>query len=263
MKKKTGFWMIIGFLIFAFLIYFSWQMFGPTEASDEILSKQAAQKLVQDRYQGTVIQIKLTDEQYHIDLEKKDTIYQIELNAISGKVLSFIKKETKSPPLNQPEVTIKSEDEIRKIILAKVKGTITSFEKITSEDETIYKAVVKEGNNQTTLTVDAHTGEILLSTTTQNNTSSTKRLTEEEARDIAKKQVNGIVEHIWLETKGEQTYYLVEVETQDDREAIVQIHSITGNVMSVSWDDRSSDDDDDKNDDSKQRGKDDKKEDDD
>lgn len=262
MKKKTGIWLIIGFLFFAFLIYFSWQRFGPTEASAKILSKQAAQKLVQDRYQGTVIQINLTDKQYHIDLEKKDTIYQIELNAISGKVLSFVKKESKSPPLNEPEVTFKSEDEIRKIILAKVKGTITSFEKIVNEDETIYKAVVKEGNNQTTLSVDALTGKILSSITTQTNTSS-RRLTEKEARDIAKKQVNGIVEHIWLETKGEQTYYLVEIETQDDREAIVQIHSITGNVMSISWDDRSSDDDDEKSDDSKQRDKDDKKEDDD
>ena len=273
MKKKTGFWIMIGSLIFVFLIYVSWQMFGTSNASAELLSKQEAQKLVQDRYQGLVIQISLADEQYQIELEKGNNLYIIKLDSISGKVISFTNKGTKSQAPNQPPVKLLSEDEIKKIILAVVKGTITSFEKIDSTTETIYSAVVNEGNKQTTLTVDAVTGKILSSTTTVIN-EVTKRLTESEAGELARKQVSGAIEDIWLETKGEQTYYLVKIKTKDDREAIVQIHAITGNVMSVSWDDRSKDDsknkddskksstNDDKNDDTKQRGDDKKKDDD-
>lgn len=265
MKKNTGLWMILSSLIFVFLVYFSWQKFGATNASAEILSKQAAQKLVQDRYQGAVIQIQLADRQYHIEFEKEQTVYNIDLDAVNGKVLSFTKKGTNS----QPSVHLLSEDELRKIILTVANGTITSLEKLGNEGNTLYNAVVKEGNKQTSLTVDAITGKILSSNATTINESS-KKLTETEAKEIAKKQVNGVVDQIWLETNEKQTFYLVEIETQDDKEAIVQIHAITGNVMSVSWDDHSNDDDskhrsadDEKNDDSKHRDKNDKQDDDD
>jgi uncharacterized membrane protein YkoI len=200
MNNKTGIWILLASLFIVVLLFISWQKFGNTNVSAQILTKEEAQKLVQDRYQGTVTQIKRTDEQYDIELEKGDNLYHISLDALSGKVLLFSKKGTKS----QSPVP---------------------------------------------------------STTTPRNDSS-KKLTEEEVKEIAKKQVDGAVDHVWLETKGEQTYYLVQIKTKDDREAIVQIHAITGNVMSVTWDDHSSDDDHIK-DDSKNRSKDDKKEDDD
>lgn len=262
MNKKIGIWIMLSIFLIVFLLYISWQKFGPTEASPEFISKQEAQKLVQDRYQGTVIQLRLTDQQYDIELEKNDNLYKIKLDAVSGKVLAFTKKGTKSPPPVQLPVTLLSEDEIKKIILAAVNGTITSFEKINSEGKTIYKALVNEGNKQTTLTIDACTGKILSSTTTTTINNPTKRLTEAEAGEIAKEQVNGSVDQIWLETTGEQTYYLVQIKTNDDREAIVQIHAITGNVVSVTWDDHGKDSNN-KKDDSKNRSKDDKKVDDD
>ncbi|MEH7075256.1 PepSY domain-containing protein [Neobacillus drentensis] len=222
MKKKTGFWIVLAALLFVFLIYVSWQVLGTTDASAELLTKQDAKKIVQDRYQGTVLQIRLADNQYQIKIEKGNKLYKIKLDPVSGKVLSFTNNGTKSQPPNQAPV------------------------------------------------ID-----------------STKRLTEDEAKDIANKQVSGTVDDIKLETKGEQTYYLVKIKTNDNREAFVQIHAITGNVMSISWDDHSNDnskknddsknqstnddrnDDsknpstDDKNDDSKNRGTDDKKKDDD
>lgn len=93
-------------------------------------------------------------------------------------------------------------------------GTITSFEKTDNGGKTIYNAVVKEGNKQTSLTVDAISGKILSSnSTTIDNTS--KKLTESEAKEIAKKQVSGSIDHIWLESNGKQTYYLVEIKNQE------------------------------------------------
>ncbi|MBV7504010.1 PepSY domain-containing protein [Bacillus sp. sid0103] len=275
MKKKTWLWLLISFLFLITVFYINWQKFGISNASADILSKQEAQNLVRERYQGKINQIKLADGQYHIEFEKQDHFYRIKLDAVSGKVLSFTQTGTKSPPLNPPPVPTLSEEEIIKIILSAADGTLTSLEKIVNGDQTIYKAEVKKGNKQTSLTVDASTGKILSSNSTTIKESS-KKLTEAEAKKIAQKQVSGSVDHIWLESNGKATYYLVKIKTNDNREAIVQIHAITGNVMSVSWDDHGNDDseknddskkrstDDDKNDDnSKNRSKDDKKEDDD
>jgi uncharacterized membrane protein YkoI len=250
MKKKNWLWIVLIFLLLLIVI-FGWSKYRSINATVDILSKQDARELIQVRYEGTVKQIALVGQQYHIDLEKNDSLYKIKLDALDGKILSFSKNEVVKPPSANPQpIKILSEEEIRKIILAAANGTITSFEKIATNGKIIYKAVVKEMNKQTTITVDAITGQIL-SSTSMIISETPKRLTEAEAKDIAKKQVNGAVEHIWLETKGGKTYYLVEIETQDDREVIVQIHAITGNVMSVSWDDDNEDDD------SKNRSKDD------
>jgi uncharacterized membrane protein YkoI len=261
MKKKYWPWILLIFLLLL-IVFFGWSKYRNINAPVDILSKQDARELIQVRYEGTVKQIALVGQHYHIDLEKNDSLYKIKLDALEGKVISFSKTEsTKTPPANSEPVTFLTEDEIKKIILAVANGTITLLAKTESNGKTIYKAVVKETNKQTTLTVDAITGKILSTTPIIINETS-KRLTEAEAKVIAKKQVNGAVEHIWLEKKGSQTYYLVEIETQDDREAIVQIHAITGNVMSVSWDDHGKDDDK-EDDDSKDRSKDDNNDDDD
>jgi uncharacterized membrane protein YkoI len=254
MKKKwTG--IAIIFLLIV-IVFFAWQKYSNINASADILSKQDARTLIQDRYPGTVKQISLVGQQYHIDLATKDVLYKIKLDALDGKVISFSKNAAVMPPAANPKpVTILPEEDIKKIILAAANGTITSFQKTESNGKIIYKAVVKETNKQTTMTVDATTGKILTSTP-MTISETPKRLTEAQAADIAKKQVSGAVEHIWLETKGSQTYYLVEIETADDREAIVQVHAITGNVMSVTWDDHGKDDDKD-DDDSKDRSDDD------
>lgn len=62
-------------------------------------------------------------------------------------------------------------------------------------------------------------------------------LTESAAKEIALKEVGGTVDDIDLESSEDLTYYLVEIETADDREAVVEIHASTGKVLSITWDD--------------------------
>jgi uncharacterized membrane protein YkoI len=181
MKKVSWFWVVIcSFLII--IVFISWQQFGKLRPSADILTEQDAQKLVQERYHGRVSLIKLTSQQYHIELEKQNQLYIITLEAESGKVLSFTKSET-------------------------ITSTPTPVPTPTPEPS---PTAINEPP---------------------------KRLTEPEAVKIAITQVQGDVDDIWLETENNQTYYFVKIETNDDREAIVQIHAITGEVMSVTWDD--------------------------
>lgn len=65
-------------------------------------------------------------------------------------------------------------------------------------------------------------------------------LSEAEAAERALQQVQGIVEEIEYKQHGESRYYLVEVDTNKG-EAVVQIHAITGAVMSITWDEEEED----------------------
>jgi uncharacterized membrane protein YkoI len=187
MKKKIWPWLFLSIIIVV-IVYFSWVKFVNTKASAGILSEFEAKALIQERYQGTVTQIELSNEQYSIKLEKQKNIYSILLDAKDGKVLSVTKTKTGAASPNHSQAPV------------------------------------------------------------------TKMLTETEAKQIAEKQVNGVVNQILLETKGGISFYLIEIRTQDDQEAVVQIHAFTGNVMSLAWDDHHNEDDT-KDDDTKDRKK--------
>lgn len=243
MKKISWFWVAISSILLIIVVV-SFQQFGKLTPSAEMLTEQDAQKLVQERYQGSVSSIKLDKQQYHIELEKQNHLYTIKLDSSSGKVLSFTQTDTETskhtPSQIPPQKVELTEERIKEIILSEmVNGTIASLEKIDNGSDLFYKAIVNDKEKQTTLTVDAFSGNIL-SSTSLSITQQPKTLTEKEAVEIAHTQVQGEVDDIWLETENNQTYYLIKIETTDDREAIVQIHAITGEVMSVGRDDHES-----------------------
>ena len=67
-------------------------------------------------------------------------------------------------------------------------------------------------------------------------------LTEDEAVKVALGQVFGKVEDVELRSNDNGIYYLIEIETPEGREAVIQVNAITGTVMSVIWDDDGDDD---------------------
>ena len=80
--------------------------------------------------------------------------------------------------------------------------------------------------------------------------SNNKKITisEHEAKQIAKNYLNGTIEKVKLQTNGESSHYLVWIDTDDD-DVIIQIHAISGKILSVSSDDNDDDEDDDDDDD--------------
>lgn len=222
------------------IVFVSWQQFGKLSPSADMLTEQEAHKLVQDRYQGEVTLLKLANQQYQIELQKQNKLYVIKLDAKSGKIIAFDESnESTAPTPDPPPKSELREEELKQIVLNAVNGEIVSFEKVAMNQQPSYKAVVNEAGKQTTIIVDAASGAIL-STTSSVVNQPPKRITENEAINIAVSQVQGEVDDIWLDTQGGQTYYFVKIETSDDREATVKIHVITGDVI-VSWDDHRSD----------------------
>jgi len=247
MKKISWFWMAISSIILI-VVFVSFQQYGKLTPSADILTEQEAQKLVQERYQGVVSSIKIDKQQYHIEMEKQNQLYTIKLDSTNGKVLSFTQKNaetlTPNPSQSLQQNVELSQEKIKEIILSQVvNGTIASLEKIDNGSDSFYKGIVVDKVNQTTITVDAISGSVLSSNSIPIK-QQPKTLTEKEAAEIARTEVQGEVDEIWLETENNQSHYLVKIETEDDREAIVQIHAITGNIISVAWDDHESKQDD-------------------
>ncbi|WP_147533446.1 PepSY domain-containing protein [Bacillus marasmi] len=62
-------------------------------------------------------------------------------------------------------------------------------------------------------------------------------ISEEEAKEIALQQINGTIDEFETKDIDGVIYYFVEVERDDGEEGTVQIHGLTGEVVSISWDD--------------------------
>lgn len=70
-------------------------------------------------------------------------------------------------------------------------------------------------------------------------------VTAPEAGQLALQEIAGVIQEIELKESKGIRYYLVEMDTADDREAVVQVNAITGAIMSVTWDDEEDKDHDD------------------
>ncbi|WP_052342809.1 PepSY domain-containing protein [Bacillus sp. EB01] len=241
MKKK---WLagIAGILIIVAAGFAIWQLSKPGNTSATELNKQEVQTLIKNQLGGKITTLKEKKKVFHAKMEKQDHIYEIEVDAETGDIIRLEKvgtKKTEKPP-------VLSEDEIKEIALANAAGTLSSLSKAQSHGKTVYKAVVKNNKQTTNLTIDAAEGKILSKTNEPvNPVNPPKQISEAEAGEIAVKQVKGEVDDISLHSSKGQTYYLCEVNTADGREATVQVHAITGDVMSVAWDDHGGDDNDD------------------
>lgn len=64
---------------------------------------------------------------------------------------------------------------------------------------------------------------------------------EAEAIRLAQQEVPGEVDDVDTEIGEFGVFYLVEIKTADDREAIVQVDAITGSILSVTWEDEDDD----------------------
>ncbi|MBU5349182.1 PepSY domain-containing protein [Paenibacillus lautus] len=66
-------------------------------------------------------------------------------------------------------------------------------------------------------------------------------ITKEYAIKLSLEQVPGTVEDVEYRESKSSRYYLVEIERADGREATIQVHAITGKIMTVTWDDEDDD----------------------
>lgn len=241
----------------------SWQVIITPNKSNMAITKVEAEEIAQERYQGEITDSQETQELFIITIKSDTGEYEITISSDSGEVQNIVQT------IKEELVTILSEDEVKEIVLEDTSGEIDSLTKSTENETEFYDAVVKNDQNKVHFKVNGETGEVVEKkkepvTTVQKESNENKQndnkqqeidqgtkqnehkrqkedklknISEQEAIQIALDTVKGEVDDVDLESSNGQLYYFIEIETADDLEAEIQIHAITGEVISIEWDD--------------------------
>ncbi|WP_052158765.1 PepSY domain-containing protein, partial [Halobacillus sp. BBL2006] len=138
-----------------------------------------------------------------------------------------------------------SADEVREKVEQQYKGKITSIEPL--DDSYVVTLLLETGEYR--LEVSDEDGRIIqmdrVKKTPEQGTSENEAepetpaqpMTEEQAKELALERVSGTIDDVDYESSEDSSYFLVEIERENGDEATVQVNAITGEVMSVSWDD--------------------------
>ena len=206
-------------------------------SQEEQLSSDEIQSQLEVIYEGTVDSLVMKDGVYLVEMTRAGALYAAKVDAVSGNVLSM---NQLSEMVVEPEPRkVLSEEEIRKIVAKEYTGGTEHISLNENKEAPFYEVEALKNQQLVKVSVDAITGEIT-SAEPQGLTSSNVLITREQAIEIALGQLNGEVEEVEFHQTDDGGFYLIEIEQDneksDDLEAVIQIHAITGDVLSVDWD---------------------------
>lgn len=205
---------LVGVGVFLVVMFAVWQVSRVMTSAQPLTAEEATQK-VQELYKGDIVRVKEGTDLYLITIVLDTGTYEIEIDRKSGDIASMTrtKKGVASNEGAQKEAT--EEEQIEN-------PPNNSQEKEPSNQGGTRE---KQGTPQADDNSNA-------------KPETPRSITEQEAIEIALKQLSGEVDDVELEQSGGHTYYLVEIEREgEEAEATIKINAISGEVMSVFWDD--------------------------
>lgn len=193
-------------------------IWNPLASTTAALTPEAAMETVLGQYPGEIVEAKLVDDQYLIKLKLVTGLYDVRLSADHGEIESinqleaFDKGGTQIP---EPSVTPQASEKPAPTPKPTDEPTKPTDVSNTPSEPATSKPSATPAPSKPTAAI----------------------LTEKAAADIAVEELGGYVDDVDLEQSGQQRYYLVELEFDDGRDAVVQVHAISGAIMSITWDD--------------------------
>lgn len=160
---------------------------------------------------------------YFRNVTDNPNITESEVNERVEKVYSAVVKDIEESE-KVYSITFEKEDGIYNVFLNKKNGQFTGLTKIEDKNN-ITKDFNKPNPNESNKKDEIpnkNDGKVLLS--------------EQEAISIALKELPGTVDDVDFEKTIDGGYYLIEIE-RGEEEAEIQIHAVTGKILSVKFDD--------------------------
>ncbi|MEC0126381.1 PepSY domain-containing protein [Paenibacillus pabuli] len=241
-KPRSSFWWSSGLLALLVVVAIMW--WKPWQSERVSLTADAAAQSVLDQYPGEIVNSTLKDGAYIMQLRSETGLYDVQVDAVTATVNSI--KRLESNPQAE-EKTLWSREQIKTELLKQTNAELVSLELVEQQGSPVYLAVFKmKDNGREQWTIDPYNGEKQSSKTleasspdpTTGEGTKTSFLSEKEAKQKALAKVPGEVDDIELRgTNSGNPYYLVEIDLDDGREAIVQVNAISGAIRSVTWDD--------------------------
>ena len=201
----------------------------------EAMAAADVEDKLKQMYGGEVQEIVQDGDVYRVTLERIDGVFEAVVDSDGGAIISLTKAESVDPI---PEADMKAK-------IAKQYGSEPSSIALKNN---VYIATIEDEKQTTEAEYDAVTGEQTEETVKEKESAKTPpakeeppkssvRLTSKEAASIVMKEFPGELDDVEFEESGDGGYYLVQVETPDDREVEVQIHAISGEILTWIWDD--------------------------
>ncbi|MCW1929591.1 PepSY domain-containing protein [Bhargavaea beijingensis] len=201
----------------------------------EAMAAADAEDKLKQMYGGEVREIVQDGDVYRVTLERIDGVFEAVVDSDDGAIISLEKTKSVDPI---PEADMKEK-------ITEQYGSEPSS--IVFKDH-VYNATIEDETSLTEAEYDAVTGEQIKEKVTEKESSETPpdkeeplkpsvRLTSKEAASIVLKEFPGELDDVEFEESSDGGYYLVQVETPDDREVEVQIHAISGDILTWIWDD--------------------------
>lgn len=213
--------MLLGGVLLAAVVVTGIVLWNPFTASSERLSEdEIAGKVGQLYPEGAITETTLEGDVYRVRLESDQGKYELAVDARKGSIVS-IEQLAKG--------TIGSGDTGE---TAPEPGTIPTPDSGTDPGEAGDSAAEPGGKG-----IGDGPGEPAGSGKGNPEGPPMQMVTKEHAVKVSLAKVPGTVEDVEYREEDDSRFYLVEIETKDEREATVQVHAITGQIMSLTWDD--------------------------
>ena len=235
MKKIKKSWIIP--LLFTIVIIVAGSLYiGSMLMKEEPLSKEEIRSQLEVMYGGKVESLAMKNGIYIAKIARSGALYSAQIDGVTGRVMSL----NQLSEMEEESLQVLSEDEIRKVIAKTYTGEIKRISLNKNVESPIYQVEVVKNQGLVKIQLDAFSGEVISEAITD-KTAENALITKERAIEIALEQLPGEVEYVTFEQTDSGGYYLVEIEQDnengDDLEAVFQIHAITGEILSVKWDD--------------------------
>lgn len=201
--------------------------------SDSSLTLEEATEQIEAQYGSTPTEITLEDSVYTAVIERKEGLYKVELSEETGSILSLVSIETNP---GQPIGEFISASDARELILELLppSASIKDLELIEDENPPIWQAEIEYMDRDGDIDLHAETGEVIRNTLEEEQ--ETSYLSEQEAIDIALKEINGIVDDVDLEESDGRMVYEVDIEDQEtDEDVTVVIDAVTGQIIQFEY----------------------------
>lgn len=197
---KVRQWLIVPTVLTIVIIILAYLVFNQLMTST-ILTKADIETRITALYGGKVETIVKDGSQYNVTFAVDDYIYEVVANEEYGtfEQLTLIKEGT---PSSEEVPTTLDEEE-----------PTTPDEELATDDT-----------------------ELELETDSQPPVKQ-ERLTKAKVIEIAKKQASGTIDEVEFFQDNSGGYFIVEIENDDGNDVTLQIHAITGKILSVSFDD--------------------------
>lgn len=236
MKAIKSSW-LVPVLLTAILLLAVGVYIGSLLTKESPLSESEIRNQLEGNYNGTVDLMTREGDVYVTEMTRNGAIYSAEIDVFSGKVLSLVQEDQPIEKKNE----IISEEEAYNLITENYTGDIERLSLNEGGDVPIYEVEVAKDQSLVTVIIDALAGEIT-SESVQEMTVEHALISREQAIEIALGQLQGEVDYVTFEQTEDGGFYLVEIEQDDDHggddlEAVFQIHAISGEIITVTWDD--------------------------